>query len=215
MEHSKKFVLVPEDRVKNFAIEHLSELDRQMKSILLNNKIDDSEKITLYLQILQKFVNFRLPQERSENIEIEEEGIVSEKETVVENKEKDISIEDSKPISQDRVKQESENIEGEIERAAPKKFKHLTSKIINFFQENEKEIFWSPQKELVIDGKIIANTDIVDLIMYLIRDRKVKPHGHELFYAILKRKKFPLTFVKNKYLKMNGLYAKPIPWIEY
>lgn len=213
MEHAKKFILVPEERARNFAAEHLSELDQKMKSILLNSKIDDSEKITLYLQILQKFVNFHRPQEKSENAEIEEKEKVSEKEEL--EAEKDVSVEDSKFLSENEVKQESETIEMEIERAAPKKLKHLTLQIIKFFQENKKEIFWSPQKELVIDGKIIPNTNIVDLIIHLVRDRKGKPRAYELFYDILKRKKFPLTFIKNKHLKMNGLYAKPIPWIEY
>ncbi|KAF8795495.1 hypothetical protein HNY73_003339 [Argiope bruennichi] len=212
----KRYVLedVPEERLQNFAVEHLSELDRQMKSILQNNKISDSEKIILYQQILQKFVNFRLSQEESRhNDKIDQE--FSEKETEAENEGKDIPNEDSKFILANQMKEETGTIEEEIERSAPKKFKHLTPKLINFFRENEKEIFWSPQKELVINGKIIRNTNVVDLIIHLIRDRKEKPYGHELFYDTLKRKKFPLTFVKNKYLKRNVLYAKPIQWIEY
>ncbi|KMQ81354.1 membrane protein, partial [Lasius niger] len=57
MEHSKKFVLLPIDRAQHFSDSHESELDLEMKK-LLNLKAPDSEKATLYKQILQKYVKF-------------------------------------------------------------------------------------------------------------------------------------------------------------
>ncbi|GFT12715.1 hypothetical protein NPIL_598461 [Nephila pilipes] len=46
-------------------------------------------------------------------------------------------------------------IEEEIENTAPVKHTSITSKIINFIQQNHAEIYWTPDKELRMDGKII------------------------------------------------------------
>ncbi|GFV68137.1 hypothetical protein TNCV_1874191 [Trichonephila clavipes] len=56
MEFSKKFVLVPEERVQ--VTEHLSELDQRMKNILHNKDLTEEEKTILYLQVLQKYTHF-------------------------------------------------------------------------------------------------------------------------------------------------------------
>ncbi|GFU58583.1 uncharacterized protein NPIL_83341 [Nephila pilipes] len=61
MEHTKKFVLVPEKRLRKFAEDRLSTLNKQMRAILQRKNITDEEKATLYLQILQKLVNFPYP----------------------------------------------------------------------------------------------------------------------------------------------------------
>ncbi|GFW54299.1 hypothetical protein TNCV_3702601 [Trichonephila clavipes] len=56
MEFSKKFVLVPEERVQ--VTEHLSELDQRMKNILHNKDLTEEEKTILYLQVLQEYTHF-------------------------------------------------------------------------------------------------------------------------------------------------------------
>ena len=57
MDHAKKFVLMPMDRAQHFSEDHVSELDKEMQTIL-SKKISDPEKATLYLQTLQKYVKF-------------------------------------------------------------------------------------------------------------------------------------------------------------
>ncbi|GFY60252.1 hypothetical protein TNIN_500101 [Trichonephila inaurata madagascariensis] len=69
MKYSKKFVLLTEERLQNLVSEQLSELDKQMQSILGNKSIKDSEKVTLYLQILRKHVNFIFPKEINEDMQ--------------------------------------------------------------------------------------------------------------------------------------------------
>ncbi|GFW21692.1 hypothetical protein TNCV_3799811 [Trichonephila clavipes] len=61
MEHTKKFVLVPEERLRQFAEIHLTDLDKEMHKILRKPNLSDQEKATLYTQILQKYTNFPLP----------------------------------------------------------------------------------------------------------------------------------------------------------
>ncbi|GFT02211.1 uncharacterized protein NPIL_631161 [Nephila pilipes] len=87
----------------------------------------------------------------------------------------------------------TDTIEKEIENTASVKHKSITKKIINFTQQNHEEIYWTPDKELTVDGKIIHNTDIINLIIHLVRDRKIKPFGFESFNELLKRKNFLLN----------------------
>ncbi|GFS45149.1 uncharacterized protein TNIN_52411 [Trichonephila inaurata madagascariensis] len=213
MEHTKKFVLLPEERLQNFVSEQLSELDEQMQSILRNKNMDDSEKATLYLQILQKYVNFPFPKEINEGMQEPQREFENSN---AENLKSDIPNEDSKEAL-GFIKQETsaENIEQEIEKTAPKKYKTIIKEIILFIQKHREEIYWTPEKELIVDGKIIRNTNVVQLITHLVRDRKIKPFGFESFDEFLKRTNFPSNFVKNKYLKTKTLYAKPLSWIEY
>ncbi|GFY17701.1 hypothetical protein TNCV_1074361 [Trichonephila clavipes] len=56
-------------RLQNFVSEQLSELDEKMQSILRNKNMNDSEKVTLYLQILRKYVNFPFPKEINEDMQ--------------------------------------------------------------------------------------------------------------------------------------------------
>ncbi|GFT38280.1 uncharacterized protein NPIL_531701 [Nephila pilipes] len=109
----------------------------------------------------------------------------------------------------------AEGIEEEIGNIAPGKYKNIPKKILNFIQQNHGEIYWTPDKELIVDGKIIRNTNIINLITHLVRDRKKKPLGFDFFNEVLKRKNFPSSYIKNKYLKTKILYAKPLSWIEY
>ncbi|GFY50925.1 hypothetical protein TNIN_466451 [Trichonephila inaurata madagascariensis] len=75
MEFSKKFVLVPEERVQ--VMEHLSELDKRMKNILNNKDLTEEEKTVLNLQVLQKYRHFS-NENRKESESIPTETYVSE-----------------------------------------------------------------------------------------------------------------------------------------
>ncbi|GFQ78882.1 hypothetical protein TNCT_207791 [Trichonephila clavata] len=92
------------------------------------------------------------------------------------------------------IKQETsaENIEQGIEKTAPKKYKTIMKEIILFIQKHREEIYWTPEKELIVDGKIIRHTNVVHLITHLVlvRDRKIKPFEFESFDKFLKRKNF-------------------------
>ncbi|GFU39022.1 uncharacterized protein NPIL_526581 [Nephila pilipes] len=108
----------------------------------------------------------------------------------VENKKSFLSNEDSKEVL-GFVKQEtsSENIENEIEETVRKKYKTVIKEIIDFIQKHWEEMYWTPGKELMVDGKIIRNTNVINLVTHLVRDRKIKPFGLESVNEFLKRKK--------------------------
>lgn len=211
MEHSRKFVLVPEDRLQQFAEDHLSELDMQMQTILNKKDLTDSEKSTLYLQILQKYVKFPTSE------------FLKEKPAV--------TLPQTEILPVDKVL----DLDKDIIDAVPVKLKSLASDIIHFIRE--KDISWSHGKELIVKGKMIPNTNIVSLISDVLRNRKKRPHGHKIFYDMLKEINFPTKYVKNKFViplfkvpviklkrktlpsskvrTASKMYAKPNDWIVY
>ncbi|GFU30191.1 tyrosine kinase receptor Cad96Ca, partial [Nephila pilipes] len=82
----------------------------------------------------------------------------------------------------------AEGIEEEIGNIAPGKYKNIPKKILNFIQQNHGEIYWTPDKELIVDGKIIRNTNIINLITHLVipENRKWEfPRHHLRFLGLL------------------------------
>ncbi|GFT39778.1 uncharacterized protein TNCV_4869441 [Trichonephila clavipes] len=151
-------------RLQNFVSEQLSELDEKMKSILRNKNMNDSEKVTLYLQILRKYVNFPFPKEINEDMQEPQKEFENSN---AEDLKSVIPNEDFKEAL-GFIKQETsaENIEQEIEKSAPKKYKTIIKKIILFIQKHREEIYWTPDKKLTVDGKIIRNTNVVHWITH-------------------------------------------------
>lgn len=195
MENAKKYILVPEERLKQFAEEKLSELDQLMHDILKKKNLNDSEKATLYVQTLQKYVNFPFPTDK--NIE-----------------QKNAPLSD-KTTSSETVEKKVDPIEEAILKSVPIETTAITKNIIDFIRQHQSNVFWTPDKELVVQGKVIHNTNIVDLITHLIRNRKTYPKGHDIFYKELNEIDLPSNFIKNKYLKpKKTMYAQPFTWIS-
>lgn len=137
MEFARKFRLVPADRDQEFIEEHLSDLDKQIQSIL-KRKINDDEKAKLYAQLLQKFVSF--PDVNS---------VQAPKEQVPEES-----------------PENTFDAEKEILNSAPVKHKKTASKIIQFFKEHniswnqDKEIIMD--KETIPGSDIV---EIVNFLL--------------------------------------------------
>ncbi|GFS75796.1 uncharacterized protein TNCV_1848861 [Trichonephila clavipes] len=204
MEHTKKFVLVPEERLRQFAEIHLTDLDKEMHKILRKPNLSDEEKATLYTQILQKYTNFPLP---TQNIT----------EPILEVKSEDFNTNEKKEEF-DRMNSSDEiriNIENEIFNQMPLKRKYQAEKIMELLQQNSASLSWTNEKELMIKHKILPNTNIVDLVAFLLKDRKTEPNGLRNFIDVLKEFDFPSQLIKNRYFKYKTMYAKPTTWIQY
>lgn len=176
MEHARKLLLVPANQAQNF--EHLSDLDQQMQHIL-KEKLPDTEKAKLYLQILQKFVTFP----------------------------------NLKPS------EEAPSVEPELLASAPVKLKSTAQKILDFFKNHSHVISWTPAKELVLKGKTLPQTNIVMLLNYLLRQRKMEPAGYSELKEILTELNFPIELVKNKHLlspvRKPSYATRKNVWIKY
>lgn len=180
MEHSKKFILIPEDRAQ--LTEHLSELDQRMKSILLSKDLTESEKATLYLQILQKY-------------------------TAIGKKPEESIPETVKPPLED-VKKEV-TLEEKILNAAPIRLKDTAKDILDFLK-NQSLLKWTGKGEIVYQNKIIPRTNIVALVSDLLRKRKNVPVGQNIFLNALRDLHFPSHLdVKNKMYNKHKI-VKPM-----
>ncbi|GFT85125.1 transposable element Tcb2 transposase [Trichonephila clavipes] len=107
MEFSKKFVLVPEERVE--VMEQISELDQRMKNILHNEDLTEEEKTILYLRVLQKYTHFS-NENRKESESVPNETSLSENQETESLKEN---------LKESVVKTEKEVFEDEIFRIVP------------------------------------------------------------------------------------------------
>ncbi|GFQ94327.1 uncharacterized protein TNCT_221441 [Trichonephila clavata] len=203
MEHTKKFVLVPEERLRQFAETHLTDLDKEMHKILRRPNLSEQEKVTLYTQILQKYTNFPLQQNITEPLHE-----VKFEEFNTNQKIEEVDLMDSSDAQ--RI-----NIENEILNQIPLKRKYQAQKIMELLQQNSTSFSWTNEKELMIKNKILPNTNIVDLVAFLLKDRKTEPNGLWKFIDILKESDFPSQLIKNRYFKHNTMYAKPATWIQY
>lgn len=221
MDHAKKLLLVPQERLTHFVYDHLSDLDNQMHDILKKRGLAESEKAMLYQQILQKYVKYPFPRQGnwpSENRESESSDPLSfskqDEPSLEVKREESVQPEfDLHKLSDTSKRSKSDDVEREIIRSVPVKFKAAAENLISFMSKSS--VFWTPDKELVVNGKVSRNTNIVDLINHLIRDRKVKPPGHKILYEALVKNSIPSVYVKNKYLKKKTMFAKPIVWDAY
>ncbi|GFT52599.1 uncharacterized protein NPIL_268301 [Nephila pilipes] len=107
------------------------------------------------------------------------------------------------------------SIESDVLNNTPVRRKKQAQKIMNFIQQNSNSLSWTNNKELTIKKTILPNTNIVDLVTFLLKDRKTEPNGLQSFVDALKEIEFPSQLIKNKYLKYMTMHAKPINWIKY
>ncbi|GFU00163.1 hypothetical protein NPIL_113171 [Nephila pilipes] len=91
----------------------------------------------------------------------------------------------------------------------------IESDVLNNTPQNSNFLSWTNNKELTIKKTILPNTNIADLVTFLLKDRKTEPNGLQSFVDALKEIEFPSQLMKNKYLKYMTMYAKPINWIKY
>lgn len=196
MENSKKYHLIPFDRIQQFEEEHMSQLDFQMEQIL-KRKMDVNEKAKLYIQVLQKYVTF--PNLNSVKSMLEEELPV---ETKTPNNEmpKNKTILMHPKIAPD--------VQSSVIQTVPIRQEKTALKILDFLKQNQ--IVWTENNELLVEDKVIPQTNIVELINFLVRRRKRRPVGFEQFQSLLKTKQFPQELIKNtSLLDEKTMYARP------
>lgn len=199
MEYSKKFVLVPEDRVQ--VAEHLSELDQLMKNILQNKKLTDDEKVTLYSQVLQKYTHFSIEKQDSHPTEIPTpENLPTEE-------------------NSSKVKKETEDVEEEILKIVPVRFQGKAKEIFQFIKHHES-FHWNTKGEIVYEDKVVPGSNVVHLVNDFFRNRKYAPEGRHVFLQALNDVNLPRhldvtkKLYKNKIVKKPIMYARRNAWLK-
>lgn len=214
MEYAKKMILVPEDRAD--LTDHLSDLDAKMHNILQRKDLQESEKANYYLQILQKFVKIQHPQQKTDTSENQETSIPENQEP------------------ENATKEEEDAITTKILKSAPARYLNTVKNIMDYLQANQSILSWTPEGEIVYKGQRLPRTNVINLVIDLLRNRKKSPSGFKEFQAALKEMDIPSTYIINrkifkdsplKVIKNNSLkkkpdsskkmYAKRNKWITY
>ncbi|GFW90501.1 uncharacterized protein TNCV_2839481 [Trichonephila clavipes] len=185
MEFSKKFVLVPEERVQ--VTEHLSELNQRMKNIPHNKDLTEEEKTILYLQVLQKYMHF------FNEIRKESESIPNET-SLSENQETESLIEN---LKESVVKTEKEMFEDEIFRIVPARYKGKAKNIFQFLKLQESFI-WNSDGEIIYKNTFILGSNIAFLVNDFLRNQKSAPEGRYVFLRALNDVNLPKNLDVNK-----------------
>lgn len=186
MEYSRKMVLVPEDRLQNTILDHLSDLDKQMNDILRKKNLSDSEKATLYLQVLQKYVNYPATISEVKEEQPEKQSTLPTEDEHQEN-----------PIVIKKGEANGSSIENELLKVAPVKLKADSIDILNFIKTHSKTLTWTATGEIIYKDNLIPRTNIVELINAMLRKNKKVPTGKAKFLEALKEMNIPLHYIRN------------------
>lgn len=207
MEHTKKMILIePEviERLKSVGNLHedsLSRLDKEMQNIL-KSKMDDREKWSLYMQILQRYLHFTEKERKPLRLPV----------TVEDEQKYDMNL--FKKESKDNGPAVSENSGDNkhvpslsadalytptyINNSIPKTYRKKGEILLDALLKNKDKINWKNDGLILIDNEAIVDSNIVDLVNYTLRPlKRPKPNGWEKFIEILKNIGVPSNCIGN------------------
>lgn len=189
--HANKMILVPHEIMGDETSQkYISALDQGMLSILNDKTIPMDAKIIHYNQVLRRYQTTKQDIEKPFQLEIKEPEI----------KEKPIIIE--QPNDQ------------EILGMVPKQWRNKASTLLAYVRKNP-HIKWSDKNEMIIDGNKIVNSNIIDLINDLSRNRKSQPAvGADILMKKLLEDNIPRESIVNKSILSLGtpdIYVSPKP----
>ena len=199
-------VLVPQDFVSqqeqhqivrtNPLVKRLSELDLEMNKILSLKDFSDDEKLKLYNQVLQRYLEFDTQRKEKHPIPVK---VIPD---VKANKMQDI---EAKPSST----QKQTTIESEIIESVPKVSRNKAKLLVNKLRQNQDIVYWNDRGELLYDGKPVSGTNIVDLVRDVMGQRKnFQPKHGKLFSKGLARINTPSDWIGNENRKRSLLEFK-------
>ena len=194
MEYAKKMALVDPrllERLQqrpqgSMAERAMVRLDNAMEDILNRQDVPEDAKVKLYQQVLQRHLTYddkrepakvqlvvKRPALPSAMGELEKEPLATQKEN------------------------EMDSIEEEIVESAPKNAKSKVQLLLKRMKQ-DPNLGWTERGELMVNGSVIPNTQINDLVQDVLRKRKnYQPRGWETFARALAENNVPQDLVGN------------------
>jgi hypothetical protein len=182
----QKMYLVPVDQYQqatpsqNPFSEKLSQLEIELRGILSNEQIEPSEKVLLYGQILQKYLNFKTQERESKKIKLE----LPMREEVGHQ-----TTPPASPLPHPPKKDEEEDkikvIAQEIIDTAPKTDKNKLAKLLGSLPPS---VGWDGQGHLMIHQQVVDGSNIKTLLQgHVTKGKKrQKLAKADVGYALLK-----------------------------
>lgn len=199
MENAKKMIIIspddlqrmqanPETHVKSSGnkSDTVSELDREMLSLLNNKSLSDQDKWSQYQQVLQRYWHFASQKRKPVQIPV---------------------------IDLETHKHKSLNTD-ELVETFPKTYKSDVKNLLRHIGKHQDKIEWDDNGLVFIDGVVVENTNIIDLLHDIIRARKAtQPQGWKQFMHALMDISTPIEFItnpfaRNYYERLKG-YVSP------
>ena len=161
-------------------------LDDEMKTILDRTDLDDSTKVTLYNQVLQRY-----------NVLTDKH--VKEPVRVVAVNESMSSAASGPgagpgPGAEGAVGAPSSGIEADVVDTVPKT---MQPKARRLMEHLKRDVAWTSRGELIHEGVPVAGSNVVDLLNDLLRKRKTDPTGWQPFARKLRAISLPMELVGN------------------
>ena len=193
MNHVKKMILVPHDSVARMhdtvaptPQSQMSSLDTEMNYIMRKQYADDSEKWKKYNETLQRYLHFAKESRKPITFEIE-----------------------SKTDEKSEGNQTNSAMRQQLMAAMPKTYKDHAVKIYDYLVRDGSPVTWDSTGQVSIQGNLIRQSNIIDLISDLTRSRKsFVPVGVDKFVDVLAQMNIPLDFIGNEHRRTAVLRAK-------
>ncbi|XP_071964131.1 uncharacterized protein [Antedon mediterranea] len=163
----------------------LQTLDNSMKGILERDDLHDYDKITMYNQVLQRYLNKEKPVNNPSpmSLNVQQTGNVEINENGAESKE-----------------DYTDSISKEILQSMPSSLKSKTKTFLDRLDRYRKMgvIDWSRYGELLIEGQMVKGSNLLDLTKDIIQEKKgFEPIGWRDFITVLAKLNTPESLIGN------------------
>ena len=179
MTHQKQRILVPYESVARLhdtptssPQTQMNSLDTEMNYILQQTYADDSEKWKRYNETLQRYLHFANEARKPIPIEI-----------------KSVEDDSSQPVS----------MRQQLASVIPKTYKDQALKIHDYLTSTGSPVTWDRTGAVSIQGTVLRQSNIIDLISDLTRSRKnFEPEGVTDFVQALANMNIPMDLIGNE-----------------
>ena len=187
MELYKKFALVPENSVSKHVptSTQMSEFDREMQNILVNQRLSDYEKVQRYYEILQKkfsMENYNVPR-------------IAVQESEKQDPEKEVKLEPHE--------KSSSQFKEIIINSVPKLYRNKADILMRLLEKQPDIINWNQKGEISYKNQAIKNSNIGDLFHHIFTSSKSPPIGKQEFLNAFDDLNIPKHFIKNRSMLPN------------
>ena len=169
MEHAKKMALVEPRLLESLQWQQqefqtpvgkaMSTLDNDMQVILARPDVSPDEKVKLYNQVLQRYVNYHDQKQLAAKAPVQ------------------VTMADSGTTSVTSSPVMVDAIEKEVLESVPPRMKKKAQLLINRMKAHP-QLKWSDRGELVYKDQVVPDTNVADLVNDVLRRRKhFEPHG--------------------------------------
>lgn len=222
MEHTRKMVLMPSEALSTLSLQNrhqvaygpatpiqaarstdstLSRLDTEMNDILNSDTYkDEREKWAAYLAVLQRYLHYAGTERAQQHAALmKDKGESALREHQKNNETRATGMNDSVIIE-----------------SVPNKFRDKAKLLLRRLHDAPSPCFsWNSAGVISVDGKLIKDSNIVDLVNDAMRSRKVpKPVGRKAFARILKKIQTPREFVGNDELWQESIANSTLRPVE-